>query len=141
MIKRFIWNTYLESLDKKYTLFCINRSYKDKSFKDESEYLKVQTKLAEEIDILNKEIKEEITKVVHETYPEVEVILYDSRMFSKADQNIGKILTKNIKSQTETLDVKACFEKFVPVKITVERYEDLNEETQKEIDKILNGTE
>ena len=136
-MKRFIWNTYLDSLEKKYSLFYINRKYKDTSFKSEEEYRTIQTKVTDEIDILSKEIKSSIEDVVHSTYPEVEVLLYDSIRFSRANMLIGAVLTKGIKSQSEILDVKECFEKISGVKILIDRFEDQSEEVQKKIEKIL----
>lgn len=139
-MRRFIWNTYLDSLEKKYSLFYINRKYKNQSFKDNDEYVSIQNKVAQEIDAQSKEIKKSIEMVIHEVYPEVEILLYDSLSFSRASSLIGRILTKGIHSQSETFDVKAYFEKMTSTKIIVERIEDLSDDEQRKVQSLIQSS-
>lgn len=132
-MKRINWETYLDLLDKKYSMFFINRKYKERSFKSEDEYLDIQSKVANEIEKLNSEIQQEIAEIITNYFPNVQVLHYDSRSYSRGDQIIGRVLTKGVPSQSETFDVKAIFEKFTSVKIFVDRIEDLPEDLQEKL--------
>ena len=127
------WKTYLELLNTNYSKFYINRKFREKSFETDEKYLEIQTQIANDIETINKEIEEQIRKIIQEQYPNVEVLLYDSRVFSRSDEHIGKILTRGIPSVSETLDVKTVFEKISNVKISIDRFEDLPEEIQKNL--------
>ena len=129
----FVWNDYQESYEKKYEMFEVNRQYKEKDFKNEEEYLKVQQKLADEIAELDKIVGEEIKKIINDIYPEIEVLCYDSRMSSSARLVMGRVLTRGIPSNVRTLEVEMAFEKKTAHKIHVDRIEDFDEETAKKI--------
>lgn len=132
-MKQTNWKTYLELLNTNYSKFYINRKFREKSFETDEKYLEIQTQIANDIETINKEIEEQIRKIIQEQYPNVEVLLYDSRVFSRSDEHIGKILTRGIPSVSETLDVKTVFEKISNVKISIDRFEDLPEEIQKNL--------
>ena len=129
----FIWNDYQESYDKKYNMFNVNRQYREKSFKNDEEYLKVQHKLAEEIAELDRIVGAEVEKVIHEAYPDIEVIQYDSRMNSSARLVLGRVLTRGIPTSARTLEVAAWFERKTAHKVHVDRIEDFSEEEAKKI--------
>ena len=129
-MKKVNWSKYLYSLNKKYSLFYINRKYKSSSFNDENEYLSVQTKLCEEIDELSEELRKEVEDVVHEIYPAVDVLLYDSLLFNRSECFLGKVLVRGVRSDSELIDVRSCFERLTGVKLLFDRFESLSEEIQ-----------
>ena len=129
-MKKVNWSRYLDSLNKKYSLFYINRRYKSSSFKDENEYLSVQMGLCSEIDELSEEVRKEVEGVVCDVYPSVEVLLYDSLLFNRSEYFLGKVLVRGVRSDSELVDVRSCFERLTGVKLLFDRFEGLSEEIQ-----------
>ena len=129
-MKKVNWSRYLDSLNKKYSLFYINRRYKSSSFKDENEYLSVQMSLCSEIDELSEEVRKEVEGVVCDVYPSVEVLLYDSLLFNRSEYFLGKVLVRGVRSDSELVDVRSCFERLTGVKLLFDRFEGLSEEIQ-----------
>lgn len=138
MIKRFYWNTLLDKLDKKYTLYLINRKYKDTHFKSLEEYSDCQHKLAGEIDELTAEAKEKISDLLKNSFPEAEILIYDSSSCIKADSKLGRILVKGLKSRADGADMQSVFEQLTSMKMSVERIEDLPNGQQSEILEFVN---
>lgn len=128
-MKNFL--NYLDSYEVKYNMFCDNREYKNKSFKDKDDFLKTQYALAEEIEIIDKEVKSESEKVIKEIFPDVEIVAYDSRFFKKGQAKLGNFLCKGIKDLEEARTIQKYFESVTYTNILITRWEDIDEETKK----------
>jgi hypothetical protein len=128
-MKNFL--TYLDSYEVKYNMFCDNREYKSRSFKDQEDFLKTQYALAEEIELLDKEVKIESEKIIKEIFPNVSVVAYDSRFFKRGQSKLGNFLCKGITDLEEARTIQKYFESITYTNILITRWEDLDEETQK----------
>ena len=117
-MKNFL--NYLDSYEVKYNMFCDNREYKNRSFKDEQEYKDVQYALANEIEIIDKEV-----------FPDVEIVAFDSRFFKKGQAKLGNFLCKGVKDLEEGRTIQKYFESVTYTNILITRWEDLDEETKK----------
>lgn len=128
-MKNFL--NYIDSYEIKYNMFCDNREYKSRSFKDETEFLEIQTALAEEIEIIDKEVKIESQKIIQEIFPNVEVVAFDSRYFKKGQSKLGNLLCKGVKDLEECRTIQKYFESVTYTIVVITRFEDLDEEIQK----------
>lgn len=128
-MKNFL--TYLDSYEVKYNMFCDNREYKSRSFKDQEDFLKTQYALAEEIELLDKEVKIESEKIIKEIFPNVSIVAYDSRFFKRGQSKLGNFLCKGIIDLEEARTIQKYFESVTYTNILITRWEDLDEETQK----------
>ncbi len=136
------YRTLTEQLEKHYTLFIVNRKYKDIHWAGKpEEYLAEQQKVAEEISKLSKRVEEKIKADMATFWPDLEVVAYDSRTFSLADDRLGAILVQGLKKQSECLDVEAVFQSQTGYKLTVTRIEDLDEETRRKVEEAVEGEE
>jgi hypothetical protein len=122
-------NGYAEAYDR----FAVNRQYRNKSFKSDAEYVKAQTKLAEQIDELDKKALAKCREVIGVLYPDIEVLMLDSRMNSVSKQSLGRLLCKGIESTTACVDVEQWFLRQTAHRIGVDRIEDLPEDLQKKL--------
>lgn len=136
------YRTLTEQLEKQYTLFIVNRKYKDIHWAGKpAEYLAEQQRVAEEISKLSKRAEEKIKADMATFWPDLEVVAYDSRTFSLADDRLGAILVRGLKKTSECLDVEAVFQSQTGYKLTVTRIEDLDEETRKKVEEALREEE
>lgn len=129
----FIWNDWLEKVSIALDKFAVNRKYRSSSFKDEKEYLAEQTKLAEELNRLDKAIGKNIEDVVRRVYPEVKLIAFDSRTSSFADSFLGRALLKGLESSSQRLEVEEWFQRATGMKVAVDRFEGLVDEEQRRL--------
>ena len=128
-MKNFL--NYLDSYEVKYNMFVDNREYRTRSFKDDEDFKRVQFALAEEIDLIDKEVKLESEKIIKEIFPDVEIVAYDSRFFKKGQAKLGNFLCKGVKDLEEARTIQKYFESITYTNILITRWEDLDEDTQK----------
>jgi hypothetical protein len=128
-MKNFL--NYLDSYEVKYNMFVDNREYRTRSFKDDEDFKRVQFALAEEIDLIDKEVKKESEKIIKEVFPDVEIVAYDSRFFKKGQAKLGNFLCKGVKDLEEARTIQKYFESITYTNILITRWEDLDEDTQK----------
>ena len=128
-MKNFL--NYLDSYEVKYNMFVGNREYRTRSFKDDEDFKRVQFALAEEIDLIDKEVKKESEKIIKEVFPDVEIVAYDSRFFKKGQAKLGNFLCKGVKDLEEARTIQKYFESITYTNILITRWEDLDEDTQK----------
>lgn len=133
MNKKF--KNFMDQLHTLYDKYMVNREYKNRSFDNEDKFKEEQKNLASQIDELEIKIKVEIEKVISEVFPHVEVIAYDSRYFNRGKGKFGNLLCKNLVDNEEGRTVQKYFEAETYFLIIIQRFEDLDEETQ---NKILN---
>lgn len=129
-------------MDKIYNLYdkyMVNRQYKNRSFESEDQYLKLQEQLAEEINEMEKIALIEFRKVFEEVFPHAEVLAYDSRHIRKGKAKFGNLLIKGLKDLEEARTLQKYFESETYFSVLIQRYEDLDEETQKTLK--FEGTE
>lgn len=131
MNKKF--RNFMDQLHTLYDKYMVNREYKNRSFDDEEKFKIAQESLAEEIEKLEVQIKTEIEKVLVEVFPHVEIIAYDSRYFNKGKGKFGNILCKGLVDNEEGRTIQKYFEAETYFLILVQRFEDLDEETQNNI--------
>ena len=133
MNKKF--KNFMDQLHTLYDKYMVNREYKNRSFDNEEKFKEEQEILASQIDELEIKIKVEIEKVISEVFPHVEVIAYDSRYFNRGKGKFGNLLCKNLVDNEEGRTIQKYFEAETYFLIIIQRFEDLDEETQ---NKILN---
>ena len=133
MNKKF--KNFMDQLHTLYDKYMVNREYKNRSFDNEEKFKEEQEILASQIDELEIKIKAEIEKVISEVFPHVEVIAYDSRYFNRGKGKFGNLLCKNLVDNEEGRTIQKYFEAETYFLIIIQRFEDLDEETQ---NKILN---
>ena len=133
MNKKF--KNFMDQLHTLYDKYMVNREYKNRSFDNEEKFKEEQEILASQIDELEIKIKSEIEKVISEVFPHVEVIAYDSRYFNRGKGKFGNLLCKNLVDNEEGRTIQKYFEAETYFLIIIQRFEDLDEETQ---NKILN---
>lgn len=133
MNKKF--RNFMDQLHTLYDKYMVNREYKNRSFDNEDKFKEEQENLASQIDELEIKIKAEIEKVISEVFPHVEVIAYDSRYFNRGKGKFGNLLCKNLVDNEEGRTIQKYFEAETYFLIIIQRFEDLDEETQ---NKILN---
>lgn len=133
MNKKF--KNFMDQLHTLYDKYMVNREYKNRSFDNEEKFKEEQEILASQIDELEIKIKAEIEKVISEVFPHVEVIAYDSRYFNRGKGKFGNLLCKNLIDNEEGRTIQKYFEAETYFLIIIQRFEDLDEETQ---NKILN---
>lgn len=133
MNKKF--KNFMDQLHTLYDKYMVNREYKNRSFDNEDKFKEEQENLASQIDELEIKIKAEIEKVISEVFPHVEVIAYDSRYFNRGKGKFGNLLCKNLVDNEEGRTIQKYFEAETYFLIIIQRFEDLDEETQ---NKILN---
>ena len=133
MNKKF--KNFMDQLHTLYDKYMVNREYKNRSFDNEEKFKEEQENLASQIDELEIKIKAEIEKVISEVFPHVEVIAYDSRYFNRGKGKFGNLLCKNLVDNEEGRTIQKYFEAETYFLIIIQRFEDLDEETQ---NKILN---
>lgn len=128
------FSNFIDRLHILYDKYMVNREYRTRSFDDEEKFKNAQENLAEQIEMLENQIKEEIEKVIVEIFPHVEILAYDSRHFNKGKGKFGNILCKGLNDNEEARTIQKYFESETYFLVLVQRFEDLDEETQ---DKIL----
>ena len=133
MNKKF--KNFMDQLHTLYDKYMVNREYKNRSFDNEEKFKEEQEILASQIDELEIKIKAEIEKVISEVFPHVEVIAYDSRYFNRGKGKFGNLLCKNLVDNEEGRTIQKYFEAETYFLIIIQRFEDLDEDTQ---NKILN---
>lgn len=133
MNKKF--KNFMDQLHTLYDKYMVNREYKNRSFDNEDKFKEEQENLASQIDELEIKIKAEIEKVISEVFPHVEIIAYDSRYFNRGKGKFGNLLCKNLVDNEEGRTIQKYFEAETYFLIIIQRFEDLDEETQ---NKILN---
>lgn len=133
MNKKF--RNFMDQLHTLYDKYMVNREYKNRSFDNEDKFKEEQENLASQIDELEIKIKAEIEKVISEVFPHVEIIAYDSRYFNRGKGKFGNLLCKNLVDNEEGRTIQKYFEAETYFLIIIQRFEDLDEETQ---NKILN---
>ena len=133
MNKKF--KNFMDQLHTLYDKYMVNREYKNRSFDNEEKFKEEQENIASQIDELEIKIKAEIEKVISEVFPHVEVIAYDSRYFNRGKGKFGNLLCKNLVDNEEGRTIQKYFEAETYFLIIIQRFEDLDEETQ---NKILN---
>ena len=100
-------------------------------FKDNDDFLKTQYALAEEIEIIDKEVKSESEKIIKEIFSDVEIVAYDSRFFKKGQAKLGNFLCKGVKDLEEARTIQKYFGSVTYTNILITRWEDLDEESKK----------
>lgn len=132
--KRLI--TSLMSLTTKYDMFYTNHQYKNMHFKSEEEYKSVQLALSSELQIEENIAKDILIQYFRENFPNVQFVLYDSRTICMTNirHRIGRILLKGLgENQNEINEVKQTFNADTDLTVEVSRWEDLDEESQKQL--------
>lgn len=127
------WNDILESYDQYYDKFKINREYKETHWPDENTYLKAQQVLLEKISDLDRKVTEEIRLIFQEVYPDVKLVLFDSRMHSYLEGYVGSTLVEGLDDDVKALELKTWFERKTAYKIDVDRFETLPEDVREKI--------
>ena len=129
----------LSLYDKKYNMFNVNRKYRRLSFSSDEEYEAAQNILAKEISQIDARVEESLRRAItkSEKQYDVQLLLFDSRFSSFNDNCIGKILCKNIETQSGILELSELIEMMTGISVIIERYEDLSDEARKIIDGIL----
>lgn len=133
-------NLSVSSLMNKYDMFFTNRQYVNDHFKTEEEYISIQKSLAKEIQIEEATTREIIKKYLVTNFPEVELILYDSRSICITEiyHRVGSILIKGLpENENEVKKIEKQFSIDTDLTISISRWENLNKETQNKIMEYL----
>jgi hypothetical protein len=129
MNKKF--KTLIDKIFNLYDKYMVNRQYKNRSFESIEDYDKQQEQLSIEIKAIEKIAIAEFQNVISEVFPHVEIIAYDSRFIRKDKGKFGNVLCKGLTDLEEARTVQGYFEGETYFSILIQRFEDLDEETQK----------
>jgi len=127
----------VRALSIQYDKFFTNRQYKNTQFENnETEYMRQQNELANDIKKEEDQIFEILKQYFNEVFPELNLIAYDSRFvaFSKSRVMLGVILVENIKDGDES-KIKRFLMENLFVEVKVDKLEDLPEEIRKKFKK------
>jgi len=133
----------LQGLYNKYNLYVLNRSRNENGYKlpSNQNYLDVQQKLAIEIELSEKSVKDVLSAWLKENYKEIELIAYDSRCIHHTKVNgkmeliIGKVLLKNVKDEQLVEDISVKFYADFHYFLIINLFENLSEEVQEQFTK------
>lgn len=133
-------NLSVTSLMNKYDMFFTNRQYASEHFQTEEEFVSIQKSLAKEIQIEEATTREIIKKYFKENFPEIEIMVYDSRSICITEiyHRVGAVLIKGLpENENKIQKIEKEFSIDTDLTISISRWEDLNEETQNKLMEFL----
>lgn len=138
-LKRRMINS-ASSLMNKYDMFYTNRQYATMHFKTEEEYKTTQKSLATEIQLEENITRDCLEKYFSQNFPKVKLLLFDSRPICLNDRNhrLGVCLFQNLSNdENDKNEILRMFKNDTDMTILVNRFEELDDESQKKIMEYL----